>query len=517
MTDRTDDNTTAAGETRPRTPGPFLLVVFGASGDLTSRKLLPAVHALYCQGLLPDKAAVVGYARSEMNDGEFREHLWKAARDALRCDGKEADEAAWRTFAERLFYVRGGYDDAEGFRSLGKRLEALAGQRSIAPNRLFYLATPPSAFAPVVEQLRAAGLAHKGEKADSWTRIVVEKPFGRDLETCRELNRQVRRAFGEDQIFRIDHYLGKETVQNILVFRFANSLFEPVWNQKYVDHVQITVAESDGIARRGGYYDHAGAIRDIVQNHMMHLLCLVAMEPPIALEAEAVRNEKVKVLRALRPVPPGCVAANVVRGQYAAGRIDGDDVPGYRQEENVAPDSRTETYVALKAMVDNWRWAGVPFYLRTGKRLPRRCTEISIHFNPVPKVLFNAPPAAPLPPNVLTLRVQPDEGIAVEFQVKQPGLGTRIRPFQMDFSYAESFGAEPPEAYQRLLLDAALGDATLFTRADEVEAAWQFITPILKGCADQPASLLATYPAGSWGPKAADALLAADDKSWRLR
>ena len=502
-------------------PHPFTLVIFGASGDLASRKLLPAVYRLFQQGLLPPQLAVVGFARTEMTDDGFRSHVREAVAEA-RQDGIEAD-GAWESFAARFSYVRGDYGDLASFAALARRLEEGAAARGAPRNCLFYLATPPSVFAPVVEQIRQAGLARPlassrcpDAKAEPWARLVVEKPFGRDLRSARDLNACIQGAFAESQIYRIDHYLGKETVQNILVLRFANAIFEPLWNAKYVDHVQIAVAETDGIGQRGRYYDHAGAIRDMVQNHMMPLLCLVAMEAPDSLDAHSVRDEKVKVLRTLRPTPPACVGANVVRAQYAAGEAAGRPVPGYKEEPGVAPDSLTETYAALKVYIDNWRWAGVPFYLRTGKRLAARVTEIGIHFKPVPHVLFNAPPFGPMAPNVLALRIQPNEGISLQFQVKTPGAGIRIEPFKMDFGYAASFGGQPPEAYERLLLDAAAGDPTLFTRSDEVEMAWAFLTPILEGCAEQGVAALPSYPAGSWGPKEADDLMAADGRRWSV-
>ena len=499
-----------------RTPEPFTLVVFGASGDLTSRKLIPAVFALSCQGLLAPGTAVVGFSRTEMTNEAFRDRLWKSVKASLTCRGRDVDERDWSEFASRLSYHRGSYDDPGDFASLKQRLEGLAADSGVPGNCVHYLATPPAAFEPVVRQLERVGLARK-EQPDPWARIVIEKPFGRDLPSTRELNRRLRSAFDERQILRIDHYLGKETVQNIMVLRFANSIFEHIWSHDYIDHVQITVAESLGVGTRGGYYDQAGALRDMVQNHMMHLLCLVAMEPPVALTADAIRNEKVKVLDALRPIPPECAASGVVRAQYTAGAVGGDDVPGYRDTPGVAADSGTETFVAFKAYVDNWRWAGVPFYLRTGKCMPRRSTEISIHFKDVPQVLFNRPPVGPLPPNVLTVRVQPDEGIALEFQVKVPGPAMEIRPLKMDFAYAGAFGSAPPDAYERLLLDAAAGGAGLFTRSDEVEAAWRFVTPVIEGCSHTCCEDLDKYPAGTWGPKAADELIEADGHQWHLR
>jgi glucose-6-phosphate 1-dehydrogenase len=497
---------------------PFTLVVFGASGDLAHRKLLPALCALDCDGHLPPGARILGYGRSDMTDESFRRDVRKSV--SLSCDGQRLSDKQWGEFSSRLFYQRGGYDSAEDFQVLRKRIEDLAGQAGGPGNWLFYLATPPGAFVPIVRSLEQAGLARKhggqAHPGQPWSRIIIEKPFGRNLQSARDLNAELRRRFDERQIFRIDHYLGKETVQNLMVLRFANSIFEPLWNQKYVDHVQITVAETLGAEGRGGYYDQAGAIRDIVQNHMMHLLCMVAMEPPGSLDADSVRNEKVKVLRALRPIEPPCAASGVVRGQYTAGIVDGRAVPGYRELDGVAPDSTTETFVAFKAFVDNWRWSGVPFFLRTGKRLPERRTTISIHFRPVPQVLFNAPPAGPIEANVLAIRVQPNEGISMEFQVKAPGLAMRIQRLKMDFSHAEAFGQAPPEAYQRLLLDAALGDQTLFTRDDEVEAAWEFISPVLEGCRMQGEGKLALYEAGTWGPQEAFDLIADEGRRWHV-
>ncbi|MFP4058304.1 MAG: glucose-6-phosphate dehydrogenase [Candidatus Brocadiia bacterium] len=498
----------------PRQPQPFALVIFGASGDLARRKLIPAVYNLFRQGLLPDGFAVLGFARTEKTDEAFREEMRQAVADFSRTGACEGE--CWEAFAQRLHYQVGDYGQAASFQALRQRLDALAAERGTGGNALFYLSTPPGVFGAVIDRLRAAGLAGPRPEDGPWSRIIIEKPFGHDLESARRLSRHVQRTVGEEQIYRIDHYLGKETVQNLLVFRFANALFEPIWNQKYVDHVQITVAETVGVGRRGAYYDQAGALRDIVQNHMMHLLSLVAMEAPNAMEATPVRNEKVKALQALRPMAPECVPREVVRAQYAAGRAGGQELPDYRQEQGVAADSTTETYVALKAYIDNWRWSGVPFYLRTGKALAVRITEIGIHFKEVPQVLFNAPPFGPMKPNVLGIRIQPNEGISLQFQVKVPGQGIRIQPFKMDFGYAQAFGEEPPEAYERLLLDAARGDSTLFTRSDEVEAAWHFVQPILEGCARRAVESLPAYPAGSWGPKEADALIENDGRRWSL-
>ena len=493
-----------------KTPAPFSLVIFGASGDLTRRKLVPAVYSLFREGLLPDDFSVVGFARREKTDESFRAELAEGVKAFAR--GHTFDDATWARFAPRIHYIRSNYDDGDGYRLLRERLTTDAGVAS----RLFYLAVPPNVITTVVDQLRDAGLAVQGESGSPWARIIIEKPFGRDFETARELNKQLAAGFAEDQVFRIDHYLGKETVQNLLVLRFANSIFEPIWNKRYVDHVQIAATERIGVEGRGAYYEQAGALRDMVQNHMMHLLCLAAMEAPVSLDANAVRDEKVKVLRSLKPIPEECLASGVVRAQYTAGTSGSKDVPAYRDEANVAPDSCTETFVAFKAFIDNWRWAGVPFYMRSGKALAARITEISIHFKPVPEVLFNTPPFGPMRPNVLAIRIQPNEGVSLRFQVKVPGQAVEIEPFQMDFGYGAAFGGEPPDAYERLLLDAALGDATLFTRGDEVEAAWRFAAPIVACCEACSLHPMPTYSAGGWGPKEADDLIETDGRRWEI-
>jgi len=510
-----DKRTGLADENNKNVPDPFALVIFGASGDLTRRKLIPAVYRLFCEGLLPERFSVVGFARSEKTHESFRRDMHEAVK-AFSHDGPQSD-AHWNEFAANLYYHRArGYDSLDDFKALRKTVEQIAAQKGMPANYLFYLATQPGLFTQIAERLREAGLVQPGGTQTPWSRVIVEKPFGRDLASARALNEQVQKCFAENQVYRIDHYLGKETVQNILVFRFANSIFEPIWNQKYIDHVQITVSETVGVERRGGYYEQAGALRDIVQNHMMHLLCLVAMEAPVDLDADSIRDEKVKLLEALRPIPYECIANGVVRAQYTAGVMDGQRVPGYREEEGVAEDSTTETFVAFRTFIDNWRWAGVPFYLRTGKRMPARITEIDIHFKPVPQVLFNADRTAPMVPNVLALRIQPNEGIMLQFQVKVPGPAMQIRPYKMDFGYSEAFGKQPPEAYERLLLDAALGDSTLFTRRDEVEAAWRFVTPVIEGCTEQHLHKLPTYAAGTWGPTEADDLMQADGRLWQL-
>jgi glucose-6-phosphate 1-dehydrogenase len=483
-----------------RTPEPCALVIFGATGDLTHRKLVPALYNLAHEGQLPAGFAIVGFARRPKTDEQFRAELLQSVEKFSRFS--PINKAVWEALARGVFYHQADFNDADGFVRLSARLEQIDRDRGTAGRRVYYLATGPTEFPTIIEKLSGRGAA---------SRIIVEKPFGRSLETAQELNRVLAGVFDEPQVFRIDHYLGKETVQNILALRFANEIFEPLWNQKYVDHVQITVAESIGVEKRGGYYEQAGALRDMVQNHMMQLLSLVAMEPPTALSAEDIRGEKVKVLRAIRPVAPSDAAKFSVRGQYAAGSIGGQSVPGYRNEENVAPDSRTETFIALKLFIDNWRWAGTPFYLRHGKRLPKGVAEIAIQFKPVPNVLFAADNTAPLEPNVLVLRIQPDEGIAIRMNAKVPGTALNIQPVKMDFRYGGSFGDNSPDAYERLLHDALVGDSTLFTRNDEVEASWSLMDSFLAGNTGQPVS----YAAGTWGPTEADKFINQDGRQWR--
>jgi glucose-6-phosphate 1-dehydrogenase len=494
-------------------PEPVTLIIFGASGDLTRRKLIPAIFNLYRQNLLPEEFSVVGFARSQFSDDQFREQLKLGLFPGG--DFSESDQKLWSDFASRLFYHQGQYDDPVVYRTLREKLEKLSSPSDPDGNYLFYLATPPDAVPKVARRLKDADLARTGAQTP-WSRIIVEKPFGHDLPSARKLNQQLTKVFRENQIFRIDHYLGKETVQNLMVFRFANAIFEPIWNNHFVDHVQIAVTETLGVENRGAFYDESGAIRDIVQNHMMHLVSLIAMESPVSLDADSIHDEKVKVLKCLRPLPEECVVQNVVRAQYAAGLHDGRQTVGYREEPDVPSDSRTETFVALKLLVDNWRWAGVPFYLRTGKRMPVRITEIGIHFKSIPEVLFNAKQFGTVPPNLLTIRIQPNEGISLQFQVKVPGPEMQIHPHKMDFSYLDSFDKTPPDAYERLLLDAALGDSTLFARNDEVEAAWAFLTPILCSCAQHKETQIPQYPAGSWGPKEGDDLIEADGRKWYL-
>lgn len=503
------ENPLREGSRLERIPAPNTMVIFGASGDLTKRKLLPALFNLACDNLLPQDFAVVGFARRAKSHADFRKEMVQAITQFSR--RRQFDANLLQNFSERIFYHSSTFEDEAGYSGLQRLLEELETSHQTAGNRLFYLATPPEYYPVIVQRLGQAGMVRN---ARGWTRVIIEKPFGRDLDTARELNRQVLSVFEESQVFRIDHYLGKETVQNILVFRLANGIFEPIWNRHYVDHVQITVAEELGVEGRGGYYETAGVMRDMIQNHMLQLLALVAMEPPIAFAAQEVRNEKVKVLQAIRPILPEEVDRFVVRAQYSAGSFGGQQVPGYLQEPGVAPESRTETYVALKLYLDNWRWAGVPFFLRSGKRLPKRATEIAIHFKSAPHLLFGEHTAG-LEANVLALRIQPDEGITLRFAAKLPGAAIQVRTVNMDFRYGTSFGKPSPEAYERLIWDCMLGDSTLFTRRDEVEASWQFVTPILTGWQQRNDLPLPQYSAGTWGPPEADAFIAPEGRRWR--
>ncbi len=497
-----------------RPPEPCALVIFGATGDLTRRKLLPSLYNLAHEGQLPAGFAVIGFARRPKTDEEFRaemrEGIERFSRFSAPNETERIHPAVWNEFARGIFYHQADFAAPEGYATLQERLRQLDRDRGTDGRRLFYLAAAPSEFETIIHQLGAAGLAERHGPQ----RIIVEKPFGSDLASAQELNRVLTSVFAESQIFRIDHYLGKETVQNILSMRFANAIFEPLWNQKYVDHVQITVAESLGVETRGAFYEQAGALRDMVTNHMMQLLALTAMEPPSSLAAEDIRNEKVKLLRAIRRLSPSQVAACAVRGQYTRGSSGGQPVPAYREEKNVAPDSVTETYVALKLHLDNWRWSGVPFYLRHGKRLPKQVAEIAVQFKPFPDVLFAAASTAPLSPNVLALRIQPDEGISIRMNAKVPGTALRIQPVKMDFRYGGSFGANAPDAYERLLYDALAGDSTLFLRGDEVECAWA-ITDAIRNGWTKTNTAPAPYEAGSWGPPEADELLARDGRAWR--
>ena len=495
-------------------PKPCCVVLFGATGDLTKRKLIPALYNLAREGFLPPGFTAIGVARRPFTDEEFRGDLREACDEHSR-DGKVLPEV-WEDFANGIFYHALQFDDPNDYAGLKERITTIEAQRKTGGNRLYYLAVDPVFFAPVAEHLKTAGLV-ESPQASVFTRIVVEKPIGHDMESARELNRRLQSAFDESQIYRIDHYLGKETVQNILALRFANAIYEPLWNRRYVDHVQITVSERVGMeGRRGQYYDTAGATRDMVQNHMMQLLSLVAMEPPAAIEARTIRDEKVKVLRAIRPLPLDALDTSCIRGQYGPGSFAGKNVKGYREEQGVDPNSRTETFVGLKLQIDTWRWSGVPFFLRTGKRLPKRATEIAIQFRSPPMAMFGETAHLSTPKNQLILRVQPDEGVSLSFDAKVPGMRMQLRPVKMDFRYGSSFGAESPEAYERLLLDAMLGDSTLFIRADEVEYAWNLISPLLDAWRESPPPAFPNYDAGTWGPPEVDQLFEGTDGAWRM-
>jgi glucose-6-phosphate 1-dehydrogenase len=491
-------------------PEPAVLVIFGGGGDLAWRKLVPALYSLYADKSLPDRFAVLGVDRTDLNDEAVRKRL----RDGVNRFSRRgpADGAAWDDFAGRIGYLRGDVSDGEAYADLGTRLGAIDDDLGAPANRLFYLAMPPAQFAPIARRLHDSGLSADHGRA----RIVVEKPFGSDLESARELNGALRECFDETQIFRIDHYLGKETVQNLLALRFANALFEPIWNRHFVDHVAITVAEEVGVEHRGGYYEHAGALRDMVQNHLLQLLCLVAMESPVSLDAEEIRNKKLDALRAVRPIARDAVPDCAARGQYGPGWVGGQQVPGYRDEEGVDGKSGTETFAALKLFVDNWRWQDVPFYLRTGKRLPKHVSEISIRFRAVPHRAFPSEAALDWSPARLINCIQPDEGIVLKFQAKEPGPRMRLRPVNMRFSYDEAFESSSPDAYETLLWDVMIGDATLFMRADQEEAAWSLLMPLLDVWSSTPSSDFPNYAAGTWGPEAAEALIARDGRNWLL-
>jgi glucose-6-phosphate 1-dehydrogenase len=522
-------------------PQPCQLVIFGAAGDLSWRKLLPAVYNLNVDGVLPSHFAVTGFGLPAEGriEGDPDEYIRNRARDGIsRFSRQPLDDSHWADFARSLFFVPGSFNDAHAYATLKARLAVLDGQFGIPGSRIYYLAVPPQLVATCVEHLKEAGLVNDPDDTTAFTRVIVEKPIGRDLESARAVLRNVGSAFAENQTYRIDHYLGKETVQNLLVLRFANSIFEPLWNQKYIDHVQITVAEEEGLAQydaqtgemiatRAGYYESVGALRDMVQNHMLQVLCIVAMEPPWSLQADVVRDAKVGVLNCLRRMSAADVDKNVVRGQYIEGDEHGRRVPSYRKEvresfevmkRQLPPESvhsTTETFVALKLFIDNWRWAGVPFYLRTGKRLPKRASEVAIQFRDVPQVLFNDRPEVPLEPTVLALRVQPEEGLSMRICSKLPGPKVRIYPVKMEFNYASSFGGTTPEAYERLMLDVMAGDMTLFMRRDGVEAAWQFVMPILDRWQQLRVRDLPEYQCGTWGPIEADRIIVPDGREWR--
>jgi glucose-6-phosphate 1-dehydrogenase len=494
---------------------PCTAVILGAGGDLTQRKLMPALFHLLHDGLLHDDFSVVGAAREPLTDAAFRERM-RAAVASSEEAGHVPDEK-WDRFAERIFYVQGDMTDPAFFAAVKKRVEQFETASGKPRGRLFYLALPPSVYGTAVELLSSTGLAPRIDDPAQrpWARVIIEKPFGSSLATARALNQIVMKALAEHQVYRIDHYLGKETVQNLLVLRFANSIFEPLWNRRHIHHVQITAAETVGVEHRAGYYEQAGVVRDMFQNHLLQLLALTAMEPPVAFRAEEVRDEKAKVLRAVRPLEPAAIDESAVRGQYGAGSIDGAPVPGYRQEDRVSPTSATPTFAAVRFLVDNWRWQGVPFYVRSGKRLPRRVTEIAIQFQRPPHLMFPLEAGQSLAPNALTIRIQPNEGVSLCFEIKMPGVDVRMTSVQMDFSYAGAFGATDHSAYETLLLDSMVGDGTLFARSDQVEAAWAIVDPIVQAWDARAPADFPNYASGSWGPARADALMARDGCHWR--
>jgi glucose-6-phosphate 1-dehydrogenase len=490
---------------RERLPDPIVVVIFGASGDLTKRKLLPALYHLQQSALLPKEFAIVGVARRPLQD-EFPKDMKDGI---LKFGGVKEDSEELDTFIARVSYHAMNFDDDGGYEGLKSLLAKIDKEQGTKGNRLFYLATAPEYFSDIIDRL---GKSRMAQPENGNVRAIIEKPFGHDLQSARELNDDVNKVFHENQIFRIDHYLGKETVQNILIFRFANGIFEPIWNRNYVDNVQITAAENIGIEGRGPFYEKAGALRDVMQNHIMELLSFVCMEPPVSFEAESVRREKVKVWRAIRPIP----MEDTVRGQYGSGTVDGEQVKGYRQEDRVDPNSRTETFAAVKLEIENWRWAGVPFYLRAGKRLANRATEITIHFKQPPMLLFNRQtgPCKDIQPNLITMRIQPDEGISLRFSAKVPSPDMSVCPVIMDFNYAAAFGTSSANGYERLLLDAMLGDATLFAHRDGVEATWKLYTPILEAWAKTEPKGFPNYASGTWGPPESDDLLDRDGRHW---
>jgi glucose-6-phosphate 1-dehydrogenase len=511
------------------TPGPTTLVIFGASGDLTKRKLLPAVYHLARNQRLPPRFAVIGVGRTQMDDDSFRSQFSDSLQEFAKVAG---DDEVASSLARRIYYVAGELSDPALYQRIKARLTEIEGDEGV----LHYLAIPPGVYQSVISELGKAGLS--SAEAPAWRRVIIEKPFGTDLESARSLNAVVHQHFAEEQVFRIDHYLGKETVQNLLVFRFGNGMYEPIWNRRYIDHVQITAAETVGVERRAAYYEGAGALRDMVQNHMMQLLALVAMEPPTSFTAESVRDRKMDALVSVQPLTENGTSrttknehgvrpsrregdvvtrplTDVVRAQYSAGWVAGEPVTGYRQEPGVAADSTTETFVALRLQLDSWRWAGVPFYIRTGKHLPKRTTEIAIQFRRPPLQIFKRVSPSSVAPNLLIVNVQPDEGISVRFEAKLPGTRMQLAPVMMNFRYGTAFGGQVPEAYETLLLDAMLGDPTLFARHDFVEASWALITPVHEAWRQEPAGVIPTYEAGGWGPPEADALISRDGRRWR--
>ena len=505
-----DTQSTSTGTESARKADPCVMVIFGASGDLTKRKLIPALLNLASSKLLPEQFAIIGFANNDYNDDSFRQYLEKEVKQFADC---EISPELWKWFIKRVYYMKGDFGDPKIFQELKSQIERAEKAHGINGGHLYYLAVAPRFFGEVVKQLGAAGLAQ--ESNGRWARVVIEKPFGRDLDSAKALNRDIKQVLDERQIYRIDHYLGKETVQNIIIFRFGNGISEPIWNRRYIDHVQITAGETVGVEQRGGYYDTAGALRDMVPNHLFQLVSLTAMEPPISFHADAVRDEQAKALHAIQTPTPEEVLTCAVRGQYGRGEVEGEHVAGYKEEPNVAPDSTTETFVALKLRIDNWRWADVPFYLRTGKRLASRATEIAIQFKRAPFQLFRETSVEELQANRLVLHIQPEEGLSLRFGAKIPGPIMKTGPVEMKFNYEDYFGRHPSTGYERLIYDAMIGDATLFQRADMVEAGWSVITPVIDVWKALPPRAFPNYPAGSWGPKEADDLLARDGRHWR--
>ncbi len=497
-------------EDRGRVADRCIMTIFGASGDLTTRKLLPALYNLARNDLLPREFAILGFAKDELSEEEFRKRVSDNIREYA---GAPSDCSLCAWIADHSYYMPGDFKNPADYVKLKDRIGEVDQKHHTSGNVFYYLATAPQFFAEIIRQLGEQGLT--SEENGHWRRVIIEKPFGSDLESAKALNREIGQVLKESQIYRIDHYLGKETVQNILVFRFSNGIFEPVWNRRYIDHVQITVSESLGVERRGGYYDKAGCLRDMIPNHILQLVSLTAMEPPISFQANAVRDEQSKVLHAITPVSPEDVLSRAVRGQYGEGVVGSEHVPGYRNEPFVDPHSNTETFVALKLAVDNWRWADVPFYVRTGKRMPKRVTEIVIQFRRAPFVLFRDTPVEKLTPNLLVMHIQPDEGISLRFGAKIPGAHVRVGGVTMDFHYADYFGTEPSTGYERLLYDCMIGDATLFQRADMVEAGWSVVEPVLDVWKALPPRAFPNYTAGTWGPKEADDLMKRDGRYWR--
>jgi glucose-6-phosphate 1-dehydrogenase len=508
------ENPLRTGMRLERTAEPCVVVIFGATGDLTKRKLVPALYRLVQERLVPAEFAIVGAARTELSSEEFRANMKEAV--AQFSEAKSVDDEVWASFAQGLHYLKVDIGTNEDYVKLGAKLDEIDQERGTQGNRVFYLSVAPSLYAEAVRQLGQSGLAKPKEGRKGWVRVIIEKPFGTDLQSAQALNHDIHQHLDESQIYRIDHYLGKETVQNLLVFRFANGIYEPLWNRQYIDHVQITNAETVGVEGRGGYYEKAGVVRDMLQNHVFQVLSLVAMEPPASLNSESVRDEKIKAMTAVRPFTPERIRTECVRGQYGAGSINGKQVPGYREEEGVAPDSATETFAMLTMYFDNWRWSGVPFYIRSGKRLAKRVTEIAIQFKDAPHKLFGSEMMEQMSPNQLIIRVQPDEGITMRVAAKVPGQVTRIRDVNMDFRYGASFGVQLAEAYERLLLDCILGDPTLYARTDMTERGWEIVMPLLEEWAAAKAEApFPNYEAGTWGPQATHDLLERTGRRWR--